>query len=58
LRGLLDAAFSAKDKSLHCHKNHVASFTDTARHVKFITHNADIGLKNAPNVFDVAFKGL
>jgi hypothetical protein len=58
LRGLLDSAFSAKETSLHCPKNHVASFTDTARHVKFITHNANIGLKNAPNVFDVTYKGI
>jgi len=57
LRGLLNLALKAKDSSLPCYKNHVLSFTDTARHVNFITLNAGIEIKNAPSRFDETFSG-
>lgn len=58
LRGLLNSAAKVIDNTAPCYKSHVPSFTDTARHVKFITQNADISLKNALDVNDVAFKGM
>jgi hypothetical protein len=50
LRGLYNAGFKAVDATLGCNKNHVLSFTDTARYVDFISKNANIELRNSPNV--------
>jgi len=50
-------SYKAKKESLPCFKSHVLSFTDTARYVKFIALNADIGLKAAPNPYEIDFQG-
>jgi hypothetical protein len=57
LRGLFNSGFNAKDKTLACNRNHVLSFTDTARYVDFITRSANIELKNSPQKVDVAYRG-